>query len=191
MPRRRARPSASTRRPPTPPRPFNAGFERATRRKVCRMSRPFHVAILTFQGFNELDSIIALALLNRVRHPDWRITLCCPDAQVTSMNGVVVQAQSRLSEAASADAVIVGSGMRTREVVESPALMSQLTLDPARQLIGAQCSGALVLARLGLLNGVPACTDLFSKPGGQAAGGGGVDQPIFSRGHGAPPGGWP
>ncbi|MGE6340606.1 catalase, partial [Acidovorax sp. NPDC077664] len=30
-------------------------------------------------------------------------------------------------------------------------LMAQLSLDPARQLIAAQCSGTLVLARLGLL----------------------------------------
>lgn len=31
-------------------------------------------------------------------------------------------------------------------------------------LIGAQCSGTLVLARLGLVGGVPACTDLLTKP---------------------------
>ena len=55
-----------------------------------------HIAILTFQGFNELDSIVALGILNRVRNKSWRVSLCCPDDSVTSMNGVVVQAQSRL-----------------------------------------------------------------------------------------------
>src|SRR5690349_19897315 len=119
--------------------------------------RPMHIAILTFQGFNELDSIVALAILNRARKPGWRVTLCCPEPAVTSMNGVVVQAGSQLAEAASADAVIVGSGVKTREIVKDAAFMAQLKLDPKRQLLGAQCSGALVLARLGLLNSTPAC----------------------------------
>jgi hypothetical protein len=28
-----------------------------------------HIAILTFEGFNELDSLIALGVLNRVKTP--------------------------------------------------------------------------------------------------------------------------
>ena len=64
-----------------------------------------HIAILTFQGFNELDSFVALGVLNRVKKPGWRVTLCCPEPTVTSMNGVVVHAQSALSDARSADAV--------------------------------------------------------------------------------------
>ena len=34
-----------------------------------------HVAILTFEGFNELDSLIALGILNRVKRPAWRVSL--------------------------------------------------------------------------------------------------------------------
>ena len=34
-----------------------------------------HIAILTFQGFNELDSFIALGVLNRIKKPDWRVEL--------------------------------------------------------------------------------------------------------------------
>jgi hypothetical protein len=37
------------------------------------------------------------------------------------MNGVVVHAQSRLADASSADAVMVGSGIKTREIVNDPA----------------------------------------------------------------------
>lgn len=148
-----------------------------------------HIAILTFQGYNELDSLIALGVLNRIRQPGWRVTLCCPDSTVTSMNGVTVQAQSRLAEAPTADAVIVGSGMQTREVVANPALMAQLQLDPARQLIAAQCSGTLVLAKLGMLNTVPACTDLLTKPWVQEAGVEVLNQPFFARGNLATSGG--
>lgn len=148
-----------------------------------------HIAILTFQGFNELDSLIALGILNRVRKPGWRVTLCCPDTEVTSMNGVTVRAQSSLEETATADAVIVGSGMQTREVVADPGLMGRLVLDPARQLVGAQCSGTLVLAKLGLLADVPACTDLTTKPWVVEAGVEVLNQPFFARGNLATAGG--
>jgi transcriptional regulator GlxA family with amidase domain len=141
-----------------------------------------HIAILTFQGFNELDSFVALGVLNRIKTSGWRVTLCCPQPQVTSMNGVTVHAQSQLDEVAAADAVIVGSGIQTRDIVNDKAIMSALRLDPARQLVGAQCSGTLVLARLGLLGAVPACTDLTTKPWVQ-------DQPFFAAGNVATAGG--
>jgi transcriptional regulator GlxA family with amidase domain len=148
-----------------------------------------HIAILTFDGFNELDSLVALAVLSRIKRPGWRVSLCCPQPTVTSMNGVTVHAQSRLSDAASADAVIVGSGIKTREIVDDPAIMSLLHLDPARQLVGSQCSGTLVLAKLGLLGEIPACTDLTTKPWVQDAGVMVLNQPFFASGNIATAGG--
>ena len=148
-----------------------------------------HIAILTFDGFNELDSLIALGILNRIRKPDWRVTLSCPTPSVTSMNGVTVHAQSTLAEACLAEAVIVGSGMQTREIAANPTLIGQLKLDPSRQLIGAQCSGTLLLARLGLLGSVPACTDLTTKPWVQEAGVEVLDQPFYAQGNVATAGG--
>jgi len=140
-----------------------------------------HIAILTFEGFNELDSLIALGILNRIRKPDWRVSIASPAPRVRSMNGLVIEAQATLADAAGADAVLVGSGMRTREVVADRALMDALQLDPGRQLLGAQCSGALVLARLGLLDGVPACTDLTTKPWVQEAGVSVLNQAFHAR----------
>lgn len=140
-----------------------------------------HIAILTFDGFNELDSFIALGILNRVKKTGWRVSIASPRAQVESMNGVTVSAQCALAQAAQADAVLVGSGMLTRQVVNDAALMASLTLDPTRQLIGAQCSGTLVLARLGLLAGVPACTDLITQPWVEEAGVSVLNQPFFAR----------
>jgi len=148
-----------------------------------------HIAILTFEGFNELDSLIALGVLNRVKKPDWRVSIACPTAKVRSMNGVVIEAQATLEEASVADAVVIGSGMQTREAVEDMELMARLKFDPARQLLGAQCSGTLMLAKLGLLNGVPACTDLTTKPWVQAAGVDVLNQPFFANGNVATAGG--
>lgn len=148
-----------------------------------------HIAILTFEGFNELDSMIALGILNRVKKPDWRVSIASPTARVRSMNGLVIEAQASLREASEADAVIVGSGRQTRQVVADPALMAQLQLDPSRQLLGAQCSGTLVLAKLGLLGNVPACTDLITKPWVEEAGVCVLNQPFVAEGNVATAGG--
>lgn len=129
-----------------------------------------HIAILTFDGYNELDSLIALGILNRINKPDWRVSIASPTPHVESMNGVIIERHVSLSEASSADAVIIGSGMKTRDVAADESLMAQLQLDPSRQLLGAQCSGTLLLAKLGLLNEIPACTDLTTKPWVQEAG---------------------
>ncbi len=148
-----------------------------------------HIAILTFEGYNELDSLIALGVLNRIRKPDWRVSIVSPTLRIRSMNGVVIESHVSLEEASAADAVIVGSGRQTRDVVADGALMARLQLDPSGQLIGAQCSGTLVLAKLGLLDGVPACTDSTSKPWVQEAGVQVLDQPFFAKGNVATAGG--
>jgi transcriptional regulator GlxA family with amidase domain len=152
-----------------------------------------HITILTFDGYNELDSLIALGVLNRVRRvsrPDWRVTIAGPTPAVRSMNGVVIEATASLDDACAADAVIVGSGAQTREVVADPVVMDVLrNLDPARQLLAAQCSGTLVLAKLGLLQGVPACTDLTTKPWVVAAGIEVLNQPFYARDNVATAGG--
>ena len=140
------------------------------------------VAILTFDGFNELDSFIALGLLNRLKADGWKAEITSPSAQVTSMNGVTVTAQQPLEFANDADAVIFGSGIYTRAIAENSALLDRLQLDPLRQLIGAQCSGTLLLARLGLLADMPACTDLTTKPWLLAAGVRVEDAPFHARG---------
>jgi transcriptional regulator GlxA family with amidase domain len=147
------------------------------------------VAIVTFDGFNELDSFIALGLLNRLRADGWKAEITSPSAQVTSMNGVTVTAQQPLEFANEADAVLFGSGIYTRAIAENSALLDRLQLDPLRQLIGAQCSGALLLARLGLLADMPACTDLTTKPWLIEAGVRVQDAPFHARGPVATAGG--
>ncbi|MCV6610773.1 MAG: DJ-1/PfpI family protein [Amphritea sp.] len=148
-----------------------------------------HIAILTFDGFNELDSLIALGILNRIQKPDWKVSIASPEQRVTSMNGVVMERHIDLKEANRADAVLVGSGMKTRDVVINPQLMEQLQLQPESQLIGAQCSGSLVLAKQGLLQTIPACTDLTTRPWVEQAGVEVLDQAFYARGNIATAGG--
>lgn len=121
------------------------------------------VAIITLQEFNELDSFIASALLNRVRAEDWEVQICCSDPQVTSMNGVKIEAPQPIEYANDADVVLFGSGMKTAEYAADEAFLARLNLDPARQIIGSQCSGALFLHKLGLLK-TTLSTDTMTAP---------------------------
>ncbi len=139
-----------------------------------------HVSILTFEGFNELDSFIALGILNRMKDRGWRISIASPAKRVTSMNGVVVESDLSLPEACHTDAILIGSGNKTREVIQDASIMSQLTVDPSRQLLGAQCSGSLLLAQLGLLDASPVCSDLTTKPWLLAKGVDVLNQPFYA-----------
>ena len=147
------------------------------------------IAVLTFEGFNELDSFIAASVLNRMKAKGWKAHITSPTQQVTSMNGVTVHRQRPLAFAKEADAVLIGSGIRTREIAADPRILSQLALDPGRQLIGAQCSGTLLLAKLGLVGDLPACTDLTTKPWVVEAGVEVLDAPFVAHGNVATAGG--
>lgn len=151
-----------------------------------------HIAILTFDGFNELDSLIAYGMLSRVSllgDADWRVSIASPTPRVTSMNGLTIDAHIDLQQANEATAVIIGSGMKTREVANDAAIMGQIKLNPEKQLIAAQCSGTFLLAKLGLIGKTPACTDLSSKPWVQAAGVSIVNQAFYANGNLATAGG--
>lgn len=147
------------------------------------------VAILTFDGFNELDSFIALGVLNRLRPHGWTAEIAGPSARLTSMNGVTIEAQQPLEFANEAEVVLFGSGIYTRAIAENSAILDRLTLDPLRQLIGSQCSGALLMARLGLLAESPACTDLITKPYLVQTGVRVLDEPFHAHGPVATAGG--
>lgn len=151
-----------------------------------------HIAILTFDGFNELDSLIAYGMLSRISllgDAHWKVSIASPTERVTSMNGLTLDAHVDLKEANTADAVLIGSGMKTREVANDASILKQLSLNPANQLIAAQCSGTFLLAKLGLIGQTPACTDLTSKPWVQAAGVNVLNQAFFAHGNLATAGG--
>jgi transcriptional regulator GlxA family with amidase domain len=147
------------------------------------------IAILTFDGFNELDSFIAAGILNRMKPNGWNAYITCPSPTVTSMNGVTIHAERGLGFAAQADAVIIGSGIKTRELAQDQKLLGSMKLDPRTQLIGAQCSGTLLLSKMGLLGDCPACTDLITKPWVMEAGVRVLDQPFYAEGNVATAGG--
>lgn len=150
------------------------------------------IAVVAYEGFNELDIFANLHILNRASRarPEANITaeLVCASPRPRSMYGVSVERQQGLEFVQEADAVIIGSG-GILAAIEDPSFLSQLHLDPRRQLIGSQCSGALVLQKLGLLAGSPACTDMNYRARLEAEGVRVLDQPFFAHGSVATAGG--
>jgi transcriptional regulator GlxA family with amidase domain len=147
------------------------------------------IAVLTFDGYNEIDSFVSSHILNRVDRPGWKAEITCPSDAVRSRNGVRVDAQRPLEFANEADVVLFGSGKLTAQLVQDTSLLSRLRLDPRRQLIGSQCSGALFLVRLGLVEGLHVCTDFMTRPLVEAAGTRVLDQTFVAHGNVASAGG--
>lgn len=147
-----------------------------------------NIAILTFEGFNEIDSFVSFHILNRVQVNGWKVAITCPSETVLSTNGVRVAAQQPLEFANDADAVLFGGSPRSQEHVEDKAIMSRLKLNPRRQLIGSQCAGAFFLAKLGLAT-LPVCTNLRSRPLLEKAGIRVLDQAFVANGNVASAGG--
>ena len=147
------------------------------------------IAILTFDGFNEIDSFVAHHILTRVGTDDWNVAIASPSETVTSTGGVRITAQQPLEFANDADVVLFGGSPKSRHIVEDPAVMSRLKLDPTRQLIGSQCAGAWFVAKLGLLAKVPVCTSMASRAGLEAMGIRVLDQPFVATGNVASAGG--
>ena len=149
-----------------------------------------HITILTFDGFNELDSFVPNTILGLAKGAEWKVSIASPNTHVTSMNGVKIEAQATIEDVNKSDAVLIGSGMKTREIAENISLLSTLKLDPSRQLIAAQCSGTYLLVKMGLIRqGLPVCTDLTTKPFLEREGACVIDKPFIAHGNIATAGG--
>lgn len=145
------------------------------------------IAVLTFDGFNELDSFVVSALLNRAGQEAFITT---PSETIRSMWGVEIKGQKPLSFATEADAVLFGSGPGTQRVVKDPTMLGQIKLDPSRQMIASQCSGVLILHALGLVSaGERVCTDLSNAERVAERGMVMSDLPFIARGNVATAGG--
>jgi transcriptional regulator GlxA family with amidase domain len=116
------------------------------------------IAQIVFDDFTDLDVFLAWDLLNRVRRPDWSVRLLGTSDRHTSAAGLSIPMHGRVEEANGADAVLFSSGIATRDLRLDRAYLARFALDPARQLVGSMCSGALLLAALGLLDGKRATT---------------------------------
>jgi transcriptional regulator GlxA family with amidase domain len=118
------------------------------------------ITIVAFEKFTDIDVHLAWDLFNRVKFidPTWSVRIVGTEKIHTSVTGLPLQVHGTIDECADADVVFFGSGPGTRTLIKDTAYLERLNLDPSRQIICSMCSGALILAALGLLDGITATT---------------------------------
>jgi len=123
-----------------------------------RYDKEMQASIIAFDNVTDIDVFFLWDLLNRVRSPNWTVRILGERERLISSTGMEIKTHGRLGEAERSEVVLFSSGPGTRQLRNDRAFLSQLILDPARQMIGSMCSGALLLAALGLLGGKSATT---------------------------------
>ncbi len=120
-------------------------------------------AIIAFDDFTDIDVFFMWDLLNRVQEPGFTVRILGESEKHVSKTGVTIPMHGHISESNDCDVVLFTSGIGARRKRTDQAFLSQFHLDPTRQLIGSMCSGSLILAALGLLEGKSATTYPTSK----------------------------
>jgi len=147
------------------------------------------IAIVIFDDFTDLDLFLMWDLLNRVKVEGWSVRILGTKATHLSKTGMSIETHGPISDANDADAVMFVSGSGTRKCIVDNEWISQFDLDPRRQLIGSICSGALILAKLGLLDGLTATTYPTVKASLESFGVEVVERPFVAHGNIATAGG--
>ncbi len=116
--------------------------------------------IIAFDNFTDIDVFLPWDLLNRVKIRDksFEVKIIGTAPSHRSSCGIDVATHGLLEEANDADLVFVASGRGAREACKDAAFLQRLQLNSDEQLICSICSGALILAALGHLNGLTATT---------------------------------
>lgn len=109
------------------------------------------ISIIAFDNFTDIDLWLMWDLLNRVKNQQWDIKILGTKESHISQTGIVVPMHGHISQANKADVVLFTSGPGTRMVITESHFLSSFQLNSEKQLIGSMCSGALILAALGIL----------------------------------------
>jgi transcriptional regulator GlxA family with amidase domain len=116
------------------------------------------ISIVIFDDFTDIDLFLMWDLLNRVRVPEWEVHIVGEKSHHTSKTGVMIATHGPIEEANQSDVVLFVSGRGTLTKMQDQKWLSRFNLNPERQMIASICSGALLLAALGLLTGKTATT---------------------------------
>lgn len=116
-----------------------------------RYERIMKISIVAFDEFTDIDVWLMWDLLKRVKNQNWEIKILGEKEYVVSQTGITTSTHGKLIEANSSDVVLFTSGPGTRKKIHDQAFLSSFHLNPEKQLIGSMCSGALILAALGIL----------------------------------------
>lgn len=147
------------------------------------------IAIVIFDKFTDLDLWLMWDLLNRVKVENWEVKILGEKEVHISATNIEVKTNRKIEEANNADAVLFISGQGTRDRIADETWLAKFNLNPEKQLVGSICSGSLILAKLGLLQGKTATTYPTSKAVLESFGVEVVEKPFVAHGNVATAGG--
>jgi transcriptional regulator GlxA family with amidase domain len=147
------------------------------------------ISVVAFDDFTDVDVFLMWDLLNRVDSPGWTVRLIGDRPSHRSRTGIRVEMQGSIDEANQSDAVLFASGPGTRVKLSDTGYLRSFRLKPSEQRIGSICSGALLLAALGLLDGKRATTHPNAKDALSRFPVTIVDEPLVCEGNVATAGG--
>ena len=119
-----------------------------------------NITIVAFDKFTDIDVFLAWDLFNRVRLRDENVSVKIVGSKErhTSISGLPIDMHDTYDACNTADVVLFTSGPGTRMLIKDENTLKRFNLDPNKQIICSMCSGALILAALGLLDGLSATT---------------------------------
>ena len=115
---------------------------------------PVHVGAVLFEGFELLDFFGPLEMFGLLA-ADARITVIAEKAgPIKSSGGPCAMAEATMSASTSFDVLLIPGGIGTRKEMNNPQFMTELKrLADASRIVATVCTGSLLLAKTGLIDG--------------------------------------
>ncbi|MCU0545508.1 MAG: DJ-1/PfpI family protein [Oscillatoriaceae cyanobacterium Prado104] len=115
------------------------------------------VEVLDFAGPFEVFSVTSE--LNKEERPFAVLTVAEHQTLVSARNGLRIEPDCSISDCPPPDILIVPGGIGTRKLIDNSAVISWIKeCAPTAELVLSVCTGSLLLAKAGLLEGLTATT---------------------------------
>jgi transcriptional regulator GlxA family with amidase domain len=128
------------------------------------MAEPRDTAILIFDDVEVLDfagpfEVFSVTGRTRQVKPFKVFTVAEHKLPVIARNNLSVNPTRTIADCPAADIVVIPGGWGTRGLTDSPVILNWIRVAAARaEVVLSVCTGALLLAKAGLLDGLPSTT---------------------------------
>jgi putative intracellular protease/amidase len=126
---------------------------------IPRYDSAVNIAILLFDAVTALDAVGPYEVLSRLPGADVRFVGAVPGPQRTDNRFLALHADHALDDVTSADILVVPGGFGTRPLVRDERILGWIRdIDLTTRWTTSVCTGSLLLAAAGLIDGLEAAT---------------------------------
>ena len=117
-------------------------------------SSPIHVGAVVFDLFELLDLFGPLEFFGLLERDAEISVIAESRGPVRSSSGPAAMAEGTMAESAGFDVLLIPGGIGTRTLIQNPPFLTELKrLAQGSQIVATICTGSMLLASTGLLNG--------------------------------------